>query len=530
MNQKRIAKWRGGLLLLVMIAMTVVSCNPVSDQSAGNMVGTGVVVEVTSASAIEASGTVDASQQANLTWKTTGQVDEVLVNPGDTVDAGDVLMTLLITSAPANVVAAQADQINAQQALDDLLTPSTQMIAVAEKSLADAHIAFDNARADLETEMSRARSGADSSFYDAFDSANNVLDDAQEAFPLATADITEQAYYRAALVAENAYRDYQSAQDDADEHLDSEDLAEVVEKTQAAYEISQAEKRTLAVSLDDDTLDLVDDLVLAQADYDVAVTDFLAELEGSNAHQHALILNAAWAKYLNVEESLTQAQLDLYHLLVVPDAEDISAAQSRLDAAQATIDLLSVTAPFDGEILVVNYQPGDMVSAGEIAVVLANRYPITVEAQVDESEIGTVSVGNSATVSLDMFSERSFDGMVTLINPVGRTISGIVKYAVEITLDEADTPLLLGATAEVTIQTGAPAVALAVPFNAIQSDSQGEYVNKMLADDSHVRVDIVSGEMLGDQVLIHGDLRPGDSVQLVQVVSSSAGIFGMGGQ
>ncbi|MFZ6030267.1 MAG: efflux RND transporter periplasmic adaptor subunit [Chloroflexota bacterium] len=535
MKPKTIFNPRGIFTVVMVSALLLTACGAVQamgtgsgDDSPNHSTGNiGLVTQITTTTAVETSGTVAASQQASLFWKTTGQVAQVLVRPGQPVRAGDVLMTLAFDSAPANVISAQADQIGAQEALDSLLAPSAQAIAAAEKSLADAHTTLDKAHTTLESELSRARSAGDSGLYDAYEEAGAALEDAQDALPLATADTFVQAYYRAVLAAERSYRSYQAAQDDADEAPDSADLALRVQQTQAAYESAQAEKQTLARSLDDDDVERVDELALAQVDFDAAVDDFVAELDGSNAHQAALVLNTARAAYRSAAEALAEAQLDLYHCLTEADPADVSAAQARLDAAQATLDTLSIVAPFDGEVLAVNYQVGDRVTAEKAALVLANRRPLRITAQVDESEIFAVKLADRAEIVLDSLPGATLSGIVDLVNPVGQTLSGVVKYTVEIVLDETDLLPLLGATADVTIFTGEPAPALAVPVTAVQSDASGEYVYRLLADGSAERVPVVSGSLQGDLVLVDGNLQAGDVVQLVQSSSASSSSMGI---
>jgi HlyD family secretion protein len=531
MQQTTTRKIWGILIPIIVLALGLSACTGTSTTASGaTQTGTGMVTTLTTTSTVEASGSVEASQQVSLLWKTTGQVGEVLVRAGDTVRAGDVLMRLVTTSAPANVISAQADLINAQNTLDDLLAPSAQQIAAAEKTLADAHSTLDKARSDLKSELNKTRSAVDNDTYNTVADAETALKDAQDALPLATADAAVQAYYRAARAAEMASRDYQDAQDNADEHPDSRDLAQVVTQTNTAYTAALEEKRLLAGAVDDDTADLVDDLVAAQADYDTAVADYLAALDGTNAYEYSITLSAVYARYATAQESLDRAQSDYYQILTAPIADDVAVAQARQEAAQATLSSLWITAPFDGEVLVVNYLPGDMVASDKVAVVLADRYPVKVKAQVDESDIGGVLLGSMASITLDVLPGQVLRGTVTYINPIGQTVAGVVKYSVEITLADTSSTLLLGATADVTIQTSEPTASLAVPVNAVQSDASGEFVNKVLTDGSAVRISVVSGEMQGDLVLVSGDLRAGDVVALVQNASSTSSLnpFSMG--
>jgi multidrug efflux pump subunit AcrA (membrane-fusion protein) len=74
----------------------------------------------------------------------------------------------------------------------------------------------------------------------------------------------------------------------------------------------------------------------------------------------------------------------------------------------------------------------------------------------------------------------------------------------------------------VIIQTKAASATLAVPISAIQNDSNGEYVWVIQTDGSSARVDVVSGSIVGDVVVITGDLKEGDRLQLVNTSSFDA--------
>ena len=74
---------------------------------------------------VGATGMVHASQSAMLTWQASGNVADIPIATGDLVTTGQVLATLEQSSLSQNVILAQADLINAEKALDDLLNDHT---------------------------------------------------------------------------------------------------------------------------------------------------------------------------------------------------------------------------------------------------------------------------------------------------------------------------------------------------------------------------------------------------------------------
>jgi HlyD family secretion protein len=200
-------------------------------------------------------------------------------------------------------------------------------------------------------------------------------------------------------------------------------------------------------------------------------------------------------------------------------SQAVTAAQAQVDAAQATVDSMSIIAPFDGEVLYVDNQPGDVVSTGAAAVNIANLDHLYVEAQVDETDIANIKVGDQVTATMDATPGVKLTGKVTAINPVGTVVSGLVKYTVRVDFDKTDTNLSLplGATVNASMQVKPPSATLAVPVTAIQNDSRGEYVWVVRNNNFRRRINVVGGQIIGDRVAVTGNLQAGDTVLLGQI-------------
>jgi RND family efflux transporter MFP subunit len=219
------------------------------------------------------------------------------------------------------------------------------------------------------------------------------------------------------------------------------------------------------------------------------------------------------------EKELARAKMeDLQHKVerLTNNDQDILAAQAKVDAAQATVNSMSIIAPFDGQVLSVEDHIGDVINAGALSVNIADLNHLYVEAQVDESDVAKIRASNRVTVTLDALPGVELSGTVESINPVGRTVSGLVKYAVRVALDEvADKTFLpLGSTANVSIEVKSEAAVLAAPITAIHNDSLGEYVLVTQTGGLSERVKVVSGSIVGDMVVINGDLHEGDNLLL----------------
>jgi HlyD family secretion protein len=260
--------------------------------------------------------------------------------------------------------------------------------------------------------------------------------------------------------------------------------------------------------------DLKDELDSAQSDYDAAVkrVQYVNKLEAAEAN-------------------LEKARLDYAKWQKGSDPEELAIVEARIATADATLRQLQIIAPFNGEALAVNYQPGDVVISNLAAASVVNRTDMFVEVKIDESDFSKVRSGNPAIIALDALPGMELAGKVISINPLGEMDQGIVKYTVRVELNRINESvnIPLGATADVTIQNGNPKLGLALPIRAIQNDAQGEYVNRIGTDGNIQRVDVTSGDIVGDLVIVIGDLQAGERVLLGQTAQTGPGGGGMFG-
>lgn len=460
---------------------------------------TAAVVTVDLAETVETSGSLETQPFASLAWKTGGVVETVHVQPGDWVKAGDVLLTLQPESTSASLVSAQADLEAARANLQALTAPDGSSVGGARESVASAFDAWDNAREDLVDEISYNKFGGDDELYSDVVDARDDLSAALEDYPL--------------LVNPSAQFYYWTARADSLGYAGEYDYA--------------ALKTSLRAKLDEADAQFVDEILAKQASFEAQAQAFAASLEDQD---DAIQVMKEFGAYEQSSDALLDALEAAYGVLVEPSQSELISAQARVDAAQASVNNLSIVAPFDGQVLSVNDRTGDTVTAGGLSVNLADMGHLYVEAQVDETDVAKVQVGDQVEVTLDAVPELTLTGAVVSVDPVGEVVSGLVKYNVRIDLDEVEGIFLpLGSTANVVIKIADKQSTLAVPIVAIQNDSQGEYV-WAVRDGSAVRVDVIGGAIVGDLVVVTGDLQVGETLEIVHESSFSAPNPFSGGQ
>ena len=95
----------------------------------------------------------------------------------------------------------------------------------------------------------------------------------------------------------------------------------------------------------------------------------------------------------------------------------VEQAQLGLEDAQDNLTAATLTSPIGGVVLSRNAQTGSKVPAAGTLLTLIDDSTVELDAQVDETQIAQVQVGQTATVTLDAFPDRTFTGTVTACQP-----------------------------------------------------------------------------------------------------------------
>jgi RND family efflux transporter MFP subunit len=211
---------------------------------------------------------------------------------------------------------------------------------------------------------------------------------------------------------------------------------------------------------------------------------------------------------------------------------NIQNALINLDRAKQVLLKTELLAPFDGEIVDVNLHEGDMITQRYSAtglpidvyvLKLADTHAVTMTGVVDEIDIGKVSKGQKATVFVDAFPGKTFDGEVQFISPFGTLQTGTGTYKVEIALGPDAAQYLTGgltATAEILVDKRTDV--LLVPNSAlhvrgtenwvyvVKEDTIGQMEQRQVQVglQSRTQTEILSGLNEGEKVLLETGNTP----------------------
>lgn len=149
---------------------------------------------------------------------------------------------------------------------------------------------------------------------------------------------------------------------------------------------------------------------------------------------------------------LDDAQRELDRLINLQNSPEVQAAQIRVNALQSVIRQSKLTAPFDGTVVELYVNSGEMVSPGAPILMLADLSTLQVKTtDLNEVDVARVQVGDTVKVSFDALPDTVVTGKVNEISLKNAVGSG-VYYDVYITLDEIPEGLRWGMSAFVEIQ------------------------------------------------------------------------------
>jgi HlyD family secretion protein len=221
-------------------------------------------------------------------------------------------------------------------------------------------------------------------------------------------------------------------------------------------------------------------------------------------------LKASQAK-LQVSEQQKKRSDELYKARVITsqeyeaaslDLENSKAAVIRsaanLDLAKQRLEDATVTAPTAGTVLTKTVSLGQVITSatssatgGTTLLTMADLGKVRVRALFNETDIGQVRPGQNASVSIDAYPERRFQGVVEKIEPNATIQQNVTMFPVLVTLDNSESLLKPGMNGEVAVLIDQVNDVLAVPNDAVKNVREAAATGQMLG----LNVDSVTAEV-----------------------------------
>jgi multidrug efflux pump subunit AcrA (membrane-fusion protein) len=203
-------------------------------------------------------------------------------------------------------------------------------------------------------------------------------------------------------------------------------------------------------------------LNLAQSDYNTAVRrlEYVNELEIA-------------------QSNLEKAQHDYDTWVKGPDPGDVNLTEAHIDNANAALEEatrrledLVINAPFDGVILAVSVQVGEMVGEGSHVLQMSDPRALEVLVSIVEEDYPLVAVGQPVELYFDAAPELEITGKVERIIPK-RIEGSLPQYQVDISIDNIPETVVEGMTADAAIILEKQNYVLRLPRALVQANSDG---------------------------------------------------------
>ena len=405
---------------------------------------------------VGATGTVRSAQSATLVWQTSGRVETANIKIGDMVTTDKTLASLAQDSLPQEIVLAEADHVTAQQNLDNLMQ-SNITVAQAMQKLAAAKQTVKDAQDKLDFYERTSRGRA----------PEQLLKDYQDKIKNAKAQVK--------FIEWIGNKFYKNTGNDL--------------RRKAEYNINLTTSRQ-------------------------NLTDLIARYNWFTGRPSEILMEQTRAALNLAKAQQEDAQREVDRLNDGNNVDDLNAAKARLAAAQATLNLSKIIAPFNGTVTQAQPQAGDRVSQGDLAFQVDDLSQLMIDLQISEVDINSVVVGQPVTVTFDAIQGKSYNGIVTSVDLSGNKNQGAVEFTVTLTLTDADELVKPGMTAAVTITVKEVSDALLVPNRAVRVIN-GQQIVYILKDNQTVAVSVRLGAVADtNSEVLGGDLKEGDLIIL----------------
>ncbi len=429
---------------------------------------------------ISGTGTVDASQEAQLSFEVSGLISQILVTDGDFVQAGMVLARL------------NSSELDSQ--IDEALSNLRSEVARRDASFGDDIDSnkLQNTRETLVSILNKAYVTADDVVRNAIDPFFENPNVRYSNFDFALVD-----YFRRKSIEEQRY-----------------EISFILEKWQSDIEKLKSTNVTVAQAQEYLTyLRPIENLLSTIA---TGVGDFMPHSGKSQAQIDS---------YLN---GISQARIRTASLLIEINnsLESLRQVQSQSPVFDATIEGLSssvqrlqtrkdsyeIKAPFDGIVNTVFANRGESVTPGNRILSLISAGEKSVTLFVSETDIANLEVGDLAQISFSAFPDEYFDASVGYVSPAAQNRDGVTVFKTELYFNELDSRIRVGMSAEVDIYTTKRENVLSIPGRSIIR-SEGKTYVRLVVDGEIVEQEVIPGLRGHDgRVEIQSGLSENDEV------------------
>ena len=303
--------------------------------------------------------------------------------------------------------------------------------------------------------------------------------------------------------------------------LDKIEIEAQVEQSQAALQAAQASLESSRADYERAKVDAEGpDVPLLQREYQRAVEMAKDGVVSQSALDDA---DKNYKMALN-KQNVAKAQTTVLRAKIAQSQAEMARDQANLKQLEEQLSYTDIISPIDGIVLSRDVEMGDAVSsilvlgsAATLVMTLGDTSQVYVKGKVDESDIGKVYLGQPARIKVESFKDKTFNGVVTKISPMGVEKDNVTTFEVRVSINNPGGELKAEMTANAEIILEEHKNVLQIPEGAILYDKDKKAsveVPEARAKDGKKKVAVNIGISNGAKTEVLAGLKEGDEVVL----------------
>ena len=303
--------------------------------------------------------------------------------------------------------------------------------------------------------------------------------------------------------------------------LDKEEIEAQVEQSKAALQAAEANLTSSEADWQRAKVDAEGpDVPLLKRAYDRALGMAKDGVVSQSALDDA---NRNYQMALN-KQNVSKAQVVVLQAKIAQARAQVAQDQANLKQLEEQLGYTDIESPIDGVVLSRDVEIGDAVSSilvlgssATLVMTLGDTSSVYVLGKVDESDIGKVYLGQPARIKVESFKDKTFNGVVTKISPMGVEKDNVTTFEVRVSINNPGGELKAEMTANAEILLEEHKNVLQIPEGAIIYDKDKNAsveVPDPSAKDGERKVAVKIGISNGAKTEVLAGLKEGDQVVL----------------
>ncbi len=303
--------------------------------------------------------------------------------------------------------------------------------------------------------------------------------------------------------------------------LDKDEIQAQVEQSRAALEAAEASLKGAEADYERAKVDAEGpDVPLLKRAYERAVGMEKAGVVSTSALEDA---QKNYEMALN-KQNVSKAQLLVLKAKVAQAQGQLGQDKANLAQLEEQLSYTDIESPLDGVVLSRDVEMGDAVSSilvlgssATLVMTLGDTSEVYVKGKVDESDIGKVYLGQPARIKVESFKDKTFNGKVTKISPMGVEKDNVTTFEVRVSINNPGGELKAEMTANAEIILEEHKNVLQIPEGALIYDKDKKAsveIPDPSAKDGKKKLAVNIGISNGAKTELLGGLKEGDQVVL----------------